>query len=48
MDIIGELAARIFSELRPIAEWALGNWYLTFGILAALIYWAGCQRRAHR
>jgi hypothetical protein len=48
MDIIGELAARIFSELRPIAEWALGNWLPTMAILISLILWAGYQRRAHR
>ena len=48
MDIIGEFVARIYFELRPITDWALGNWYLTVGILAALIYWAGYQRRAHR
>jgi hypothetical protein len=48
MDIIGEFVARIFSEVRPLTDWALGNWYLTVGILAALIYWAGSQRRTHR
>jgi hypothetical protein len=48
MDIIGEFVARIFSEVRPLTDWALGNWYLTGAILVALIYWAGYQRRVHR
>jgi len=47
MDIIGEFVGRIYFEIKPFIEWALGNWYLTIGILVALIYWAGYQRRAH-
>jgi hypothetical protein len=47
MDIIGEFVARIYHELRPLTEWALWNWYPTAAILAALIFWAGRQRR-HR
>lgn len=48
MDIIGEFAARLYLALRPLAEWALGNWLPTLAILAGLIYWAGRQRRVHR
>jgi hypothetical protein len=47
MDIIGEFVARIYSELRPFTEWALGNWLPTIAILSGLIFWAGRQRRAH-
>ena len=47
MDIVGEFAARLYIELRPLTEWALRNWLPTLGILVALIYWAGYQRRAH-
>ena len=46
MDIIGEFVGRIYFELRPITEWALGNWLPTMAILGGLIYWAGRQRRA--
>jgi len=48
MDIIGEFVGRIYLALRPITEWALGNWLPTMVILVTLIYWAGRQRRAHR
>ncbi len=48
MDIIGGFAARIFSELQPLTEWALGNWLPTIAVLIGLIFWAGHQRRAHR
>ena len=48
MDMIGEFAARLYLELRPITEWALRNWLPTLAILVGLIYWAGRQRRAQR
>jgi hypothetical protein len=47
MDIIGEFVGRIYHELRPISEWALGNWLPTLAILVGLIFWAGRQRRVH-
>ena len=48
MEMIGEFAARLYLELRPIIEWALRNWLPTLAILVGLIYWAGRQRRAQR
>ena len=48
MEIIGEFAARLYLELRPLTEWALRNWAATTVILVGLIYWAGRQRRTHR
>ena len=48
MDIIGEFAARLYLELRPITEWAIRNWLLTLAILIGLIYWAGGKHRVHR
>jgi hypothetical protein len=47
MDSIGEFAGRIYQQLRPITEWALGNWLPTLVILVGLIFWAGHQRRLH-
>jgi hypothetical protein len=47
MDIVGEFAARLYIELRPLTEWALRNWLPTLAILAGLIFWAGRQRRVH-
>jgi hypothetical protein len=48
MDKIGEFAARLFLELRPALEWAIGNWAITAILLVALIYWAGKQKRLDR
>jgi hypothetical protein len=48
MDKIGEFAGRLFQELRPLLEWALGNWAVTSVLLVMLIYWAGKQKRPHR
>lgn len=49
MDVIGEFAARLYYyQLRPLTEWALGNWLVTMAILVGLIYWAGRERRSRR
>ncbi|MGH7798485.1 MAG: hypothetical protein ACREQ2_26775 [Candidatus Binatia bacterium] len=48
MDIIGNFAARLISELTWLVDWAIGNWAVTIAVLAALIYWAGRQRRLNR
>jgi hypothetical protein len=48
MDMIGEFVGRLFWELRPFIDWLLRHWALTMIILAALIYWAGRQRRLDR
>ncbi len=47
MDIIGEYATGLFSNLRPFLDWAIGNWAITMLMLGMLIYGAGKQRR-HR
>jgi hypothetical protein len=48
MDVIGRLIGRLWYESWHLVEWALGNWLVTLSILAALIYWAGRQRRTIR
>ena len=48
MELIGELAARLYYQLRPLTEWALRNWLVTMVILVGLIYWAGRERRSRR
>jgi len=48
MNKIGEFAARLFSELKPLLDWAVGNWAVTTVLLVILIYWAGRQRRLDR
>lgn len=48
MDKIGEFAARLFLELRPVLEWAIRNWAITSIALVILIYWAGKQKRIDR
>ena len=48
MDMIGEFIGRLFWELRPIIEWALGHWAVTMIFIVGLIYWAGRQRRINR
>ena len=48
MDKIGEFAARLFLELKPLLDWAVGNWAVTSIVLVILIYWAGRQRRLNR
>lgn len=41
MDIIGEYATGLFSNLRPFLDWAIGNWAITMLVLGMLIYGAG-------
>jgi hypothetical protein len=48
MDKIGEFAARLFLELKPLLDWAVGNWAVTSIVLVILIYWAGRQKRLNR
>lgn len=48
MDMIGEFVKRLFLELRPIIEWALGHWAVTLIALVALIYWSARQKRFRR
>jgi hypothetical protein len=48
VDKIGEFAARLFLELRPVLEWAIRNWAITAIVLVILIYWAGKQKRIDR
>jgi hypothetical protein len=48
MEAIGEFAARLFLEIRPAFEWAVGNWAITSIALVILIYWAGKQKRLDR
>ena len=48
MDKIGEFAARLFLELKPLLDWAVRNWAVTFIVLVVLIYWAGRQKRLNR
>jgi len=48
VDRIGEFAARLFLELRPVLEWAIRNWAITSIVLVILIYWAGKQKRINR
>ena len=48
MDIIGEIVLRLFSELRPLLEWALSNWLITLLVLGVLIFGAGKYRRPYR
>ncbi len=48
MDKIGEFAARLFLELKPLLDWAVGNWAVTSIVLVMLIYWAGRQKRLNR
>jgi len=48
MDMIGEYATRLFSNLRPFLDWAIANWVITVLILGMLIYGAGRQARRRR
>jgi hypothetical protein len=48
MDIIGEYATRLFSNLRPFLDWAIANWAITLLVLGMLIYGAGKKRRHRR
>lgn len=48
MDKIGEFAARLFLELKPLLDWAVVNWAVTSIVLVILIYWAGRQKRLNR
>jgi hypothetical protein len=48
MDKIGEFAARLFLELKPLLDWAVRNWAVTTVALVVLIYWAGKQKRLDR
>jgi len=48
MDVIGEFAERLFLVLKPVIDWALGNWAATMIVLVMLIYWAGKQKRLNR
>lgn len=48
MDRIGEFVARVFLELKPALDWAVGNWAVTSIVLVILIYWAGKQKRLDR
>ena len=48
MEKIGEFAARWFLEIRPLLDWAIGNWAVTTVALVLLIYWAGKQKRPDR
>lgn len=48
MEKIGEFAARLFLEARPLLDWAVRNWAITTVLLALLIYWAGKQKRLDR
>ncbi len=48
MDFVGDFAFRIFSELRPLFDWALGNWVVTLPVLGLLIFGAGKYRSAYR
>jgi len=48
MDMIGEFAGRLFTDLRPILELALRDWPVTMLILIVLIYGAGRQKRLDR
>ena len=48
MEKIGEFAARLFLEARPLLDWAVGNWAITTLALVLLIYWGGKQKRLDR
>jgi hypothetical protein len=48
MDKIGEFTAWIFMELKPVLDWAVGNWAVTSVVLVMLIYWGGRQKRLDR
>jgi hypothetical protein len=48
MDLIGGFLERLFSELKPILDWAVTHWAVTLVLLAALIYWVGRRRRLDR
>jgi hypothetical protein len=45
MDFINEFSSKLLIEIRPIIDWALRNWAMTLVILAAMVYWAGRDRR---
>jgi hypothetical protein len=47
MEMLGNFAARIFLDLKPIIDWSLNNWAVTVIVLAVMIYGAGKQRRPH-
>jgi hypothetical protein len=48
MEKIGEFAARLFLEARPLLDWAVRNWAITAVLLVILIYGAGKQKRLDR
>ena len=37
MDKIGEFTARVFTELRPVLDWAVRNWAVTSIVVVILI-----------
>ncbi len=45
MNLIEELARRLFWETAPFVNWAFNNWPATLVALLLLIRWAGHKRR---
>ena len=48
MGLLETLSRQATWQLARAIDWALTNWVITIVMIAALIYWAGRQRRLNR